>query len=220
MSKRKYRGPKLIGQWVPHPAKLLRALRELSLTARRILDTLEIENCRHSGRENGQLVCTYNDLENSGIDRTCIREALDELIAAGLIEIPRLGRRAYADLRCHSLYRLTYLHAFKNGQWAHPTHEWKKQNASGKNATGTSGKSATGNGQIPVGKVPPVGAKSQWVKCHSLIDLGEEGGGSAADFSNPAATPPAHPLGAGPSAPPSPSDQLPSATALSSGRLQ
>lgn len=168
MSKRKYLGPKLVGQWVPHPAKLLRVLREQSRTARRVLDTLEVENCRHSGKENGQLVCTYNDFENAGIDRTRVREALDDLIAAGLIEITQLGRRAYADLRCHSLYRLTYLHTFKDGEWVGPTHEWKKQ-ARGKSATSTSresatgarGESATGNGQKPGAKVPLGGQKAR-----------------------------------------------------------
>ena len=58
---------KLKGQWIAHPVGLIHVLSELSLTARRILDTLEIEHCRRGGRENGKLVCTYDDLENSGI---------------------------------------------------------------------------------------------------------------------------------------------------------
>jgi hypothetical protein len=117
MSKRhKNKRGTIDGRWVAHPDALIRTLRELSLTARRILDTLEIEHCRHSGKENGNLICTYSDLERAGVDRTRIRKALDELVSFGLVEITRLGRRSYADLRNPTLYRITYLRTFKNGQ--------------------------------------------------------------------------------------------------------
>jgi hypothetical protein len=218
MSKRKYHGPKLLGQWVPHPAALIRILGKLSLTARRILDTLEIENCRHGGRENGRLVCTYNDFERI-VQRSRIRKALDELIAAGLIEITRVGRRAYADLHSSSLYQLTYLHTFKDGEWIKPTHEWKKQKTRPESTIGTRPESTTGNDQLPARNPPLQGANYQTGIQHSLIDIGVVGGGLAADFSSSPATPPSPSEGAGPSAPPPPSDQLPSATAPSSGRL-
>jgi hypothetical protein len=184
---------KLEGQWIPHSVALIRVFCGLSLTARRILDLLEIEHCRRGGRENGKLVCTYDNFENSGVDRTRIREALDELIAAGLIEITRLGRRAYADLRAPTLYRLTYLPTFENGKWTEATHEWKKQKASRESATGTRGESATGNAQKPGAKVPPQGANTRGESATTIYILGEDGGGLAAGYSSLADSPPAHP---------------------------
>jgi hypothetical protein len=222
--KKKYHGPKIVGQWVPHPVAMIRVLRELSLTARRILDTLEIENCRHSGKENGNLISTYDDFETF-VQRSSIRKALDELVAAGLIEITELGRRAYADLRSPSLYRLTYLHSFQNGKWIEPTHEWKKkQNTRPDSTTGTRPESTTGNGQLPDRNPPLQGGNYQAGIHHSYLDnLGEEGGGGAADLSCLPAKPPAPSQeGMGPSAPSPPSfddQQLPSVTAPSSGRL-
>jgi len=190
--KKKHHGPKIVGQWVPHPVAMIRVLRELSLTARRLLDTLEIENCRHSGKENGKLIATYDDFERSGVQRSCIREALDELVAAGLVEITRLGRRSYADLRSPSLYRLTYLHTFQNGQWVQPTHDWKKQNTRPESTTGTRPESTTGNGQLP-DRNPPLregGLPDRNPPLPSRY-LGKEGGGSRADFSSSSPSPPA-----------------------------
>jgi hypothetical protein len=209
---------KISGQWVAHQVALIRILRELSLTARRILDTLEIEHCRHGGRENGKLTCTYDFLErHAGIHRSCIPAALRKLVAAGLIEITRSGRRSYADLRTPTLYRLTYLPTFENGNWIEPTHEWKKRNTRPESTTGTRPESTTGNNELPDRNPPLREGNYQAGIHHSYLDnLGEEGGGLAADFS---ASPPAHPPGAGPSAPPPPSDQLPDVTAPSSGRL-
>ena len=119
---------KLNGQWIPHSVALLRVLRELSLTARRIIDTLEIEHCRHGGRENGKLLCPYRSFRIFGLTSgSRISEAIQELKAAKLIEIVRPGRRSYADLRTPTLYRLTYLHTFENARWVEATHDWKKK---------------------------------------------------------------------------------------------
>jgi len=134
MTKHKYRGPKLIGQWVPHPVGLIRVLRGLSLTARRILDSLEIEHCGRGGRENSRLLCPYRSLEIFGLTSgTRISRAFRELKIAGLIEIIRPGRRSFADLRTPSLYRVTYLPTLENGKWVEPTHEWKKTKNQGPN---------------------------------------------------------------------------------------
>jgi hypothetical protein len=220
MSKRrrnKIRPAKIRGQWVGLPIAMVHVLRRLSLTARRVLDTLEIQHCSHGGRENGKLTCTYTDFELAGIDRSCIREALDELVAEGLIEITRLGRRAYADLRSPTLYRLTYLHTFEGGRWVEPTDDWK-QKARGESATGARGESATGNDQKPGGKVPLEGGKSQGGKCHSFIDIGRQGGGGVADEAClPASSHSPPPEGTGSStSSPHPPDEFPSITAPSS----
>ena len=96
------------GPWVAHPAAMIRVFLELGLAARRILDVLEIEHCRHGRRDNGRLVCTYSNFEQGGVRRGSICGALRELVAVGLIEITRSGRRSYADLRLPSMYRLTF----------------------------------------------------------------------------------------------------------------
>jgi hypothetical protein len=137
-----YPRPKIGLQFVGHQPALIRVLRELSLTARRILDCLELEHCRHGGRDNGKLICTYGEFECC-VQRSCIREGLDELVAAGLIKIVRPGRRAYADLRVPSMYRLTYLTTFQDGKWIEATHDWKKQNSRPNSTTGTRPDSTT-----------------------------------------------------------------------------
>src|SRR5262245_47564789 len=102
---------KIGGQFVLHPVALIRVLRGLSPTARRILDTLEIEHCRRGGRENGHLQCPYDFLaRHAGVRRASIPDALRELESAGLVKKARQGRRSWADLRAPSLYRVTYLH--------------------------------------------------------------------------------------------------------------
>ena len=226
MSKRRHR--KQIGmrpngdQWIRHPLAVIRILRELNLTARRLIDTLEVEHCRHGGRNNGRLISTYADFERGGARRNSIRSALSALTAAGLIEITRLGRRSYADLRSPSMYRLTYLSTFQDGKEVDPTHDWKKQKARGDLATGASGDLPTGNDEKPGAVRPLREPESQGRYDHSYLDLGEEGGGAVADYSSLTVSPPApSQRGAGPSVSPpaSDGDQLPSVTAPSSGRL-
>jgi hypothetical protein len=123
-------GPRLKigGRWVAHQDAMTRVLCELSPSARRILDALEIEHCRHRRLENGRLVCTYTDFERY-VSRSCISRALRELVSAGLIEITRPGRRSYADLRTPSLYRLTFEPTYQDGKAVAPTHDWKQQKA-------------------------------------------------------------------------------------------
>jgi hypothetical protein len=58
--------------------------RELSLSARRVLDRLEIELAHHGGMDKGRLPVTYDDFQRYGIDRHAIAPAIRELIAPGL----------------------------------------------------------------------------------------------------------------------------------------
>jgi hypothetical protein len=102
---------KTIDQFVRHTPKMLEspAWCTLSLSARRILDRIEIELCRHGGRDNGKLPVTYEDFVRYGIDRHGIAPALRELQALGLLEIEQQGLAGNADLRRPHLFRLTYL---------------------------------------------------------------------------------------------------------------
>lgn len=113
------------GQFIAHDIGLICLLRELRVNARRILDMLEIKHCQHGGRENGRLVCTYSDFEPHGVPRRSISRALRQLEALGILRIAR-GRPAYGDLRVPSIYRLTYLPTFVDGEWVAPNHDWKK----------------------------------------------------------------------------------------------
>jgi hypothetical protein len=210
------------GPWIAHPVALIKLFPALSLAARRILDVLEIEHCRHGRRDNGRLVCTYSNFEQGGVRRGSICGALRELVAVGLIEITRLGRRSYADLRLPSLYRLTFEPTYVDGKRVEPTHEWKKQKAGDHSTTGASSGSNTGSAQKPVANRSLREGKSQWRFNHSFLESRVEGGGGAADSFSPIASPPAPAQeGTGPSAssPPSDDDQLPSIASLSSGRL-
>jgi hypothetical protein len=210
------------GPWVAHPVAMIRVLLGLGLAARRILDVLEIEHCCHGRRDNGRLVCTYSNFEQGGVRRGSICGALRELVAVGLIEITRLGRRSYADLRLPSLYRLTFEPTYVDGKRVEPTHEWKKQKAGDHSTTGASSGSNTGSAQKPVANRSLREGKSQWRFNHSFLESRVEGGGGAADSFSPIASPPAPAQeGTGPSAssPPSDDDQLPSIASLSSGRL-
>jgi hypothetical protein len=95
----------------------------LSLTARRIMDRLEIELAAHSGKDNGHLMVTYGQFVEYGIgNRDLISPALNELINGGFIEITQKGLAGSGPWRRANQYRLTYLDAF--GKPA--THEWKE----------------------------------------------------------------------------------------------
>ena len=170
------------GPWVAHPVAMIRVFLGLSLAARRILDVLEIEHCRHGRRDNGRLVCTYSNFEQGGVRRGSICGALRELVAVGLIEITRLGRRSYADLRLPSMYRLTFEPTYVDGKRVEPTHEWKKQKTGDHSTTGASSGSNTGSAQKPVAKRPLREGKSQWRFNHSFLESRAEGGGGAADL--------------------------------------
>jgi hypothetical protein len=94
----------------------------LSLTARRILDRIEIELAGHGGMDNGRLPITYDDFQRYGIDRDAIAPAIREVVALGFVEVTEVGRAGNAEWRRPNLFRLTYKETNQTG----PTHEWKK----------------------------------------------------------------------------------------------
>lgn len=111
------------GQFAPHTIEMLRspAWRALSLSARRILDRLEIELADHGGTDNGKLPCTFDDFEQYGIHRHAIGPAIREAVALGFVEITEAGRAGNAEWRKPNQFRLTY----RNSKYA-PTDEWRK----------------------------------------------------------------------------------------------
>jgi hypothetical protein len=101
------------------------AHRALSLSARKILDRLEIELYHHGGKpeENGRLPCTFNHFVEFGIERHSIGPAIRELVALGFVEITRKGCAGNAGYRQSTWYRLTYRHA---GSDKRITNEWRR----------------------------------------------------------------------------------------------
>ena len=115
-------------QFAPHPIRMIRspAWCALSLSARRVLDRIEIELASHGGTDNGKLPCTYDDLQRYGIHRHAIGPAIREAAALGFLEVTEPGRAGNADWRKPNVFRLTY----RNTQNAKPTDEWALGNTS------------------------------------------------------------------------------------------
>jgi hypothetical protein len=123
----------IVGQFVPHRIDLIEspAWRVLSLSARRVLDRIEIEMCHHGGhRENGRLPVTYGDFERYGIHCHAIAPAIREVVALGLVVVTEQGCGGDSEFRKASKYRLTYIHTKAANPAAkypdEPTDAWKR----------------------------------------------------------------------------------------------
>ncbi|TRO94320.1 hypothetical protein FKB34_11380 [Glycocaulis profundi] len=97
------------------------AFRALPLTAHRVLARLEIEIYNHGGRDNGALVCTYQDFAEYGCARDTIASAVRILERLGFLEVVERGRAGNGEWRRPAVYRLTYR---PTGNWQ-PTDEWR-----------------------------------------------------------------------------------------------
>ena len=98
------------------------AMAALSLSARRVLDRLEVELANHAGTENGKLPCTFRDFEVFGIDKEAIAPAIREVIALGFVERTEQGRGGNREFRRPNLFRLTY----KPTDYERETDEWRR----------------------------------------------------------------------------------------------
>jgi hypothetical protein len=112
------------GQFAAHTIEMIKspAWSVLSLSARRVLDRIEIEHADHGGNDNGRLPVTYDDFERYGIHRHQIRKALLEIEALGFAEISERGRAGNAEFRSPHKFRLTYFHVGR----APATNEWQR----------------------------------------------------------------------------------------------
>jgi hypothetical protein len=124
MSRGKRRRTRIDGQFAAREIKMLESpsFRVLSLSARRVLDRLEIELAHHGGMDNGRLPVTYGDFVRYGIDRHAIAPAIRELVALGFVEVTVRGHAGNAEWRTPNCFRITYKHTKE----AEPTHEWKR----------------------------------------------------------------------------------------------
>jgi hypothetical protein len=97
------------------------AHRVLSLSARRVLDRLEIEHAHHAGRDNGRLPVTFAQFQEYGIDRHAIAPAIRECTALGFLEVTERGRSGNGDFRKPNFFRLT----FRPSASEQPTDDWR-----------------------------------------------------------------------------------------------
>jgi hypothetical protein len=111
------------GQFAPRLIDMLRspAWRVLSLSARRILDRLEIELADHGGTDNGKLPVAYEDFVRYGIERHAAAAAIRETVALGFVRVTEAGRGGNAEFRKPNLFGLTY-----RPSEVGPTDEWKR----------------------------------------------------------------------------------------------
>ena len=117
------RRTKIAGQFAPRTIEMLEspAFRVLSLSARRVLDRLEIELAHHGGQDNGRLPVTYEHFHEYGIHRHAIGPGIRECIALGFLEITERGRAGNSEFRAPNLFRLTYRPTRVEG----PTDDWR-----------------------------------------------------------------------------------------------
>jgi hypothetical protein len=110
------------GPFVPHGLALLEspAWRSLTREALLLLSRIEITNIKTGGRNNGDLVVTYEDFGAYGIgQRRMIARAIREAEALDLLKSGR-GRAGIGRWRQPNCYRLTYLET----EDQEPTNEW------------------------------------------------------------------------------------------------
>jgi hypothetical protein len=139
-----------------------KAFRSLSNAERKILARIEIEYMKHAGKDNGRLICTYEDFIAYGIRGRSIPAALRHLQAVGAIDMTQRGRRDAMHNPHH--YRLTYQPSF-DGKW--PTNEWHSYRPNGppttikRNSGGISQKPGAKTPPAPGAKTPPEGGRKR-----------------------------------------------------------
>jgi hypothetical protein len=97
--------------WMAKPMVLLnsRLWKSLGIYERRFLEALEIEHCRHAGKENGFLILTYDQATQHGIKRSRFVPTRDRLVELRLIEITHYGKYREAARSDPNRYPVTYL---------------------------------------------------------------------------------------------------------------
>jgi len=102
---------KISGQFTPHTAAMLRspAWCALSLSARRLLDRLELEHMNHRGHDNGDLPVTHAQFCDYGIHHHAVTPAQREAVALGFCQITERGHAGHAGHGAPNKFRLTYL---------------------------------------------------------------------------------------------------------------
>jgi hypothetical protein len=130
MTKKAKKGAGINEPFVMHTRAMFMspAWRVLSLSARRVLERIEIEMMSNGGPEasNGRLVVTHDDFIKYGISRGSVAPAINEATALGFVEKTVQGRGGNATCREANRFRLTS-YKFKEAGTVHyePTKEWR-----------------------------------------------------------------------------------------------
>jgi hypothetical protein len=126
MGVRRGRRTQIGGQFAPRLIEMLEswAYRVLSLSARRVLDRIEIELGHHGGNDNGRLPVTYIDFVSYGIERHAIGPAIREAVALGFLEVTERGCAGNAEFRSPNLFRLTFRPV--KGDVEYGSNEWRR----------------------------------------------------------------------------------------------
>lgn len=116
--------------WKPEPPfichtrelKKSPAWRSLGPQTRELLEFLEVEHMDHGGACNGDLLAPYDQLEQWGLRRRAIRQAIDEAVAFNLLRVTYHGY----STRKPSRFRLTYVPYYdEEGVGCAPSNEWR-----------------------------------------------------------------------------------------------
>ena len=172
-SSRQSRPGSISGQFAPRLIEMLEApaYRVLSLSARRVIERIEIEHGHHGGKDNGRLIVTYDDFESYGIHRHAIGPAIREAEALGFIELTERGRAGNAKWHAPNTFRLTFRST--KGLRGDGTHEWRRiSTIEAAEAIAKAARTRVGKKTFPSGgkRHPPVAetttgeAVSQWRK--------------------------------------------------------
>jgi hypothetical protein len=102
----------------------------LSLSARRVIDRLQIELAHHAGHGNGNLMVTHAQFEEYGIHHDGVGPAIRECVALGFVEITRRGVAGNAGYRVAAKYRLTFRPSgnpnARKSDHIEATNDWRK----------------------------------------------------------------------------------------------
>jgi hypothetical protein len=99
------------------------AFRVLSLSARRVIDRIQIEHAHHGGKENGKLPVTFRDFKEYGIHWNSIAPAIREAEALGFIRVTQEGIASNKEFRIPNMFALTHLPTDKDPK---PAEDWKR----------------------------------------------------------------------------------------------
>jgi hypothetical protein len=152
----------------------------LSINARRVMDRLLVENQRHNRMANGELRVSFDQFVKDGVGRRLVKNALDELVAAGFL-IVTCGKRR-GSRRPPNIYRITILGTIDGPPIWRPREPEelstprekdtkimpRKKIPTPRRCTGTTPRKCTGNGHFPhpegapvkPAAIPPEGALS------------------------------------------------------------
>src|SRR5262249_15630621 len=118
---------KISGQFAPRLIEMLEspAWRVLSLSARKVINRIEIELAYKGGNESGRVRVTKRDFMDYGVSDRLVAPAIREAEALGFIRVTERGRGGNSEYRQPNLFFLTFAHC-RTGRAEPPTHDWRK----------------------------------------------------------------------------------------------